>query len=113
MLHGNAADIAVISGKEKASQGKSVYYVPALKTGLAKSQLGNYIHDGDILAIATKKKGLDTSHIGIASWGRDGKLHLLNASQVRKKVVLEPMTLLQYMKKHPTHLGIWVIRPSL
>lgn len=113
MLKDNADDIAAISRKEKSSEGKTVYYVPASKTGLGKAQLGNYIKDGDILAIATKKKGLDTSHIGIASWGKDGKLHLLNASQVRKQVVLEPMTLLKYMGKHPTHLGIWVIHPTL
>ena len=113
MLKGNAEDISTIAQLEKQSKGKTVYYIPANKTGLNKKQLGNYIKDGDILAIATKKAGLDTSHIGIASWSRDGKLHLLNASQVRGKVVLEPMTLLQYMKNHPTHLGIWVIHVNL
>ena len=113
MLKGNKNDISKIASMEKQSNGKVVYYIPAGKTGLNKQRLGNYVKDGDILAIATKKAGLDTSHIGIASWGKDGKLHLLNASQVRKKVVLEPMTLLQYMKKHPTHLGIWVIHPNL
>lgn len=70
------------------------------------------IKDGDILAITTSKKGLDTSHIGIAVWHRDG-LHLLNASQVRCKVVEEPMTLGDYMAKHPTQIGIRVIRVKL
>ncbi len=112
MLKGNTADIATIAAKEKNSKGKTMYYVPAAQTGLSKKYLGLYIKDGDILAIATKKKGLDTTHIGIASWGKDGKLHLLNASQVRGKVVLEPMTLQQYMKKHPTQLGVWVLHPT-
>ena len=113
MLDGNKQDIAIIKDKERKSKGEIVYYIPPTKIGLSKKQLGGYVNDGDILAIATKKKGLDTTHIGIASWGKDGKLHLLNASQVRKKVVLEPMSLQQYMKKHPTQLGIWVIHPEL
>lgn len=113
MLKDKKEDIATIAAMEKQSAGKTVFYIPAGSTGMSYKQLGGYVQEGDILAIATKKKGLDTSHIGIATWGKDGKLHLLNASQVRGKVVVEPMTLLQYMKKHPTHLGIWVIRPNL
>jgi hypothetical protein len=42
-------------------------------------------------------------------WRRDG-LHLLNASQLHHRVVEEPMTLDKYLKKHPTHTGIRIIR---
>jgi hypothetical protein len=69
-----------------------------------------HVKDGDILALVTKKSGLDVSHVGFAEWGKDGKLHLLNASSIHKKVVLEPMTLYQYIQKHPSVLGIRVIR---
>ena len=69
----------------------------------------NAIHDGDIIAIITNKKGLDTTHIGIASWHKDG-LHLLNASSIHKKVIDEPMTLYTYMHKHPVQIGIRVCR---
>ena len=37
-------------------------------------------------------------------------MHLLNASQLHKKVVEEPMTLGQYLSKHPSHTGIRIIR---
>ena len=57
----------------------------------------------------TRKKGLDTSHLGFAVW-KEGRLHLLNASSIHKKVVLEPMTLRQYMQKHPSQLGVRVVR---
>ncbi len=67
------------------------------------------IKTGDIIAILTNKKGLDTSHIGIAVWKKDG-LHLMNASQIHKKVVIEPMLLQNYMKKHPSQIGIRVCR---
>lgn len=112
MLKGNKADIKSIASHEKASAGKVVMYIPANKVGLSSTEL-KYIKDGDIIAIATKKKGLDTSHIGIASWGSDKKLHLLNASSIHKKVVLEPKTMKKYMSEHPSQLGIWVIRPNL
>ena len=95
---------------EKEASGVTVRYIPRDQlNGRKKGALG-IIHDGDILAIVTKKDGLDTSHLGFAKWGKDGKLHLLNASQIHKKVVLEPMTLYQYMSKHPSQLGIRVIR---
>ena len=67
------------------------------------------IHDGDIIAITCKKPGLDIAHLGFAVWKQDG-LHLLNASQLHKKVVEEPMTLYQYLQKHPSHTGIRIIR---
>lgn len=85
-------------------------YIP--KSALGKSNTRNlrrYIKDGDIIAIITSKKGLDTSHIGIAVWHSDG-LHMLNASQIHKKVVEEPMTLHTYMNRHPTQLGIRLCR---
>jgi TonB-dependent SusC/RagA subfamily outer membrane receptor len=37
------------------------------------------------------------------------RLHLLNASQIHKRVVEEPMTLFKYMGKHPSQLGIRVV----
>ena len=67
------------------------------------------IHDGDIIAITCNKPGLDIAHLGFAVWRQDG-LHLLNASQLHKKVVEEPMTLYQYLQKHPSHTGIRIIR---
>lgn len=112
MLKGNKADIAAIADMEKASCGKTMMYIPPRNIGLTAAQLSS-IKTGDILAIATKKQGLDTSHIGIAVWGKDGRLHLLNASQIHKKVILEPMTLKEYMGKHPSQLGVWVLHPSL
>ena len=83
-------------------------YVPLSLLDKGKDVLET-IHDGDILAIVTRKKGLDTSHLGFAVWQK-GCLHLLNASSIHKKVVLEPMTLSEYMKKHPSQLGVrWYV----
>ena len=97
-----------IEATERMLTGREYKYIP--KHSIANTSLfRNTIHDGDIIAILTSKSGLDTSHIGIAVWQDDG-LHLLNASQIHRKVVLEPMLFSDYMKKHPSQTGIRVCR---
>lgn len=98
-----------IRSMERNSNGFDGYYLPEQKTSLTKRELG-VIHNGDIIAIVTTKKGLDYSHLGIAVWGQDGKLHLINASSIHHKVVEEPKTLYQYLKEHPSSIGIRVLR---
>ena len=107
-LKNNPEDVKVIAAQERKLTGQTFSYIPNKQITNSKI-LRQTIHDGDILAIVTNKKGLDISHVGFAEWKSDG-LHLLNASMIHKKVVLEPMTLAQYMKKHPSFLGIRVIR---
>lgn len=99
----------LIAKMEKRASGATIRYIPKERVGDGKDVL-DCIRDGDILAITTNKKGLDISHVGLAVWGKDGKLHLLNASSIHKKVVLESMTLYDYMQKHPSQTGIRVIR---
>ena len=102
----------LIAEMEKRVSGATVRYIPKERVGDSRKVLSD-IRDGDIIAITTNKAGLDVSHVGFAVWGKDGKLHLLNASSIHKKVVLEPMTLYQYMQKHSTQTGIRVIRMQL
>ncbi len=100
--------VSKIRQTEKALTGRTYKYIPKSKLN-DHAALKRHINTGDIIVILTKKPGLDTSHIGIASWYKDGTLHLLNASQIHKKVIDEPMTLYQYMQKHPSQIGIRVI----
>lgn len=93
---------------EKSITGRQMQYIPKAKLNDHRLLRG-IIRDGDIIVIVTNKKGLDTSHIGIAVW-QGATLHLLNASQVHKKVVIEPLTLYRYMQKHPSQIGISVVR---
>lgn len=109
MLKDDPAALRLIAEHERESSGKKVLYLPKSEVGKDSKTIG-FIESGDILVITTSKDGLDCSHVGIAVWGRDGKLHLLNASQIRKKVVVEPMTLFNYMQRHPTQTGIRVVR---
>ena len=108
MLRGQDSLIKVIAQQEKEINGRQYRYIT--KTAIYNNKVTRRtIADGDIIAILTRIPGLDTSHIGIAVWHSDG-LHLLNASQIHKKVVEEPMTLRKYMSKHPKQTGIRIIK---
>ena len=108
MLAANPSDIPGIRKQEEAIEGRRYRYIPQEEL-LNNQCVRNAIHDGDIIAIITNIKGLDTQHIGIAVWHEDG-VHLLNASSIHKRVVEEPMTLQQYLKNHKTMPGIRIVR---
>ena len=112
LKNGGAKVQKLIREYEKASFGKVMYYIPVAQLGKKKDVL-SCIKDGDILAIVTRRQGLDTSHIGIAEWGSDGFLHLLNASKLAKKVILDLRPINKYMATQRLQQGIWVIRPIL
>jgi hypothetical protein len=112
LKNGGAKVQKLIRDYEKASFGKVMYYIPVAQLGKKKDIL-SCIRDGDILAIVTRRQGLDTSHIGIAEWGRDGFLHLLNASKLAKKVILDSRPINKYMATQRLQQGVWVIRPVL
>ena len=100
--------VAEIAQMEQRLTGQKFRFIP--KSGVKDTPaMREAVHDGDIIAITCSKPGLDIAHLGFAVWRNDG-LHLLNASQLHKKVVEEPMTLYQYLQKHPSHTGIRIIR---
>lgn len=100
--------VGLIRQQEKALTGRTYRYIP--KAEVADTQaLHKAVADGDIVAITCNKRGLDIAHVGIAVWHQDG-LHLLNASQLHKKVVEESMTLSDYLSHHPSHTGLRIIR---
>jgi hypothetical protein len=108
MLVNNKPWIQKIAEMEKSLNGTTKKYIPTSE--IKNTQLlRTTIHNGDIIALVTSKQGLDISHLGIAVWHNDG-LHMLNASMIRGKVVEEQRTLYKYMLKHPTNLGLRIIR---
>ena len=100
--------VKVIAEQERTLTGKRYRYIPKSEVR-NNAALRAVVHDGDIIAITCNKPGLDIAHLGFALWRKDG-LHLLNASMIHKKVVIEPMTLDKYLAKHPSHTGIRVVR---
>lgn len=109
MLNRHREWLPAIQAQEKAITGKKYRFIPKSLVGKTDSSLREAVHDGDIIAIVTNKKGLEIAHLGIAIWKKDG-LHMIDASSIAKKVIEESMTLAQYLQRHPSHLGIRVVR---
>lgn len=107
-LDGNEAMQKEIAKYEAEINGRTASYVPKSLLSLGRDKIG-CIRDGDIIALVTSKDGLDISHVGIAAW-KNGKLHLLNASSLQHKVVLDRQSLYDYLKPRGSQLGIRVVR---
>lgn len=78
------------------------------KQNLEEAEPG--IQDGDIAALTTNIKGLDISHVGIMV-KENGRVHLLQASSLAKKVIIDPTPLADYLAPRKSASGIMVIRP--
>ena len=108
-LKANPQFVKVIAAQEKASNGKTYRYIPKTLLNRSEQEL-SCIKTGDIVSLITKKAGLDTSHVGIAVW-QNGKLHLMHASSIYMKVVLDSTTFYDYGQRQTSMLGIRVYRP--
>lgn len=108
MLKDNYAFKEEIRKMERRISGRSYRFIPKSKI-LNTKLLRQTVHNGDIIVILTNKRGLDTQHLGFASWHTDG-LHLINASMIHHKVVEEPKLLFDYLKEHKSMTGIRVVR---
>lgn len=109
-LKNNPQFVKVIAAQEKASNGKTYRYIPKSLLNRSERELAD-VHTGDIVSLITKKTGLDTSHVGIAVW-QDDRLHLMHASSIHMKVVLDPSTFYDYGQRQTSMLGIRVYRPT-
>lgn len=109
MLRRHPEWVSAIAEMERQANGADGKYLPEEATRLSRQQLG-MIQDGDLIAIVTKKDGLDYSHLGLAFWGKDGKLHMMHASTIYKKVVKDPTDLYTYLKRQKSAVGIRVFR---
>lgn len=66
------------------------------------------LKEGDIVALTTNTPGLDVTHMGIIKMV-NGVPHLMHASSKQKKVIIDPLTLADYMRRNRTQ-GIRVLR---
>lgn len=83
---------------------------PYIKTSdLGKKATMAALRDGDIVALVTKMKNLDVTHMGVII-KKDGVPYLLHASSSLGEVVLTTVPLADFMKKNPSLAGIRVFR---
>ncbi len=68
------------------------------------------IKNGDIVAFASAREGLDVAHVGFALW-QGKKLYLLHASSKEGAVVVSKKTLAAYLKSNKSYAGVIIARP--
>ncbi len=100
------ADSANFAGVKNAEVGYRSHRFPYIKPQNVKNA---GIREGDIIAIVTNIKGLDVSHMGIATI-IDGRVHLMHASSKKGEVIIDPLPLQEYLRKNRSATGIRVIR---
>lgn len=99
--------VSEISKVEKSWIDYKMPYIP--KNVLNSSKADLPVEDGDIIALTTNILGLDVLHLGFALW-IDGHLHLLHASSLHGKVIIDTSTIFDYLKNRNKHTGIRVLR---
>lgn len=94
---------AEIKHVEEGYHGHRMGYIKSSNVG------GATLQDGDIVALMSRKEGLDISHIGIVKMQK-GKPHLLHASSTGKQVRIEEKPLTDYLRPQREVAGIRVFR---
>lgn len=82
-------------------------YVPTAQV----SKLLSSLKEGDIVTFVSKRNDLDVQHTGFLTF-RKSNWYLLHASQEARRVCVSDKNLLEYLKSHPSFLGIQVFRPN-
>lgn len=107
-LSQNPNMLRVIAEKEKEINSRKYYLVESNKIKSIEKKLKN----GDIIAIATSKGGLDYSHIGLIYINEQNEARFLHASSKLKRVLIDT-TISEYIKSNSSNIGITVLRPIL
>lgn len=81
------------------------YFIP--KANIKKME--NQIREGDLLLLCSSKTGLDISHEGFAV-RQNGRIHLMHASSLHRKVIISGQPLAEYMAGQRGQSGIMVLR---
>lgn len=81
------------------------FYIP--QNRIAKIE--RLLREGDIIALTSGKRDLDIAHQGFAV-KKNGRIHLLHASSLGKRVVLSGQPLAQYVLSQKGQTGIIVAR---
>ena len=102
----NDSVLTQIKAIEETLSSRPFWYIPKEKIA---NLTPNIVSEGDIIAIVTNIDGLDFSHVGFATF-IDGEIHLLHASSGKKEVVIDSLTLTDYLAKFKRHLGIRILR---
>lgn len=98
--------VAEMATLEDRISARKPFYVPNDRV----AQVEPLLRTGDIVGIATSAAGLDCSHTGLVYVDESRVRRFLNASSVKKEVVLGER-LSEYANKYKKNLGVMIVRP--
>ncbi|MBV6440790.1 MAG: DUF1460 domain-containing protein [Haliscomenobacteraceae bacterium CHB4] len=101
----DAATLRDIQASERRINAHAWYFIPKAKV----AAMEHLIEDGDLIMLTSSRRDLDIAHQGFAV-RQNGRIHLLNASSLAKKVVISRQTLTQYLAAQKGQSGIMVAR---
>lgn len=101
----NAAVRRDLLAAEKRINAHAWHYIPKAKV----AAMEHLIQEGDLIILTSAKRDLDIAHQGFAV-RRNGRIHVLNASSLSKRVVISKQTLPQYLASQKGQSGIMVAR---
>jgi len=81
------------------------FFIPKHKVAAKEG----WIKEGDIIILCSSRRNLDVAHQGFAIV-KNGRIHLLHASSLKKKVIVSSEPLPQYLAKQKGQSGIMVVR---
>ncbi|MCX7737528.1 MAG: DUF1460 domain-containing protein [Candidatus Kapabacteria bacterium] len=108
-LKENKAFIDKIKIIEADINSRNYYYIPKDKV----KEIEPFLRTADIICIATNKKGLDYSHLGLAyieEIRNTKKARFLHSSSKQKKVIIDK-TISEYLNESSSSIGITILRP--
>lgn len=104
-LKADTSLVNIIRKSEDAINKRELFFIPEENIAVVE----NKIENGDLIAITTKIKGLEISHVGIAIHVNN-RLHLIHASSKAKKVVISDIPLAEMLMHSKYQSGIMVAR---
>ena len=108
-LKANAWAVDSLRTIEKEYARYPTYYIGKEHLALPPEELP--IRNGDIVALVTTIEGLDVTHLGFAVW-KGNTLHLMHASMKHGRVVIDELSLHEYLKGRKSCPGVRVVRLS-
>ncbi len=105
-LKENPALVKTMQGIEQRINATKHWIVPKDNV----SAIEQYLQNGDIVAIATSKAGLDYAHTGLIAVSEDGVRHFLHASSAKKQVTFDS-SISSYLQTVSSDTGISIARP--
>lgn len=98
-LYPALADSTEYARIKNAEIGYRNHRYPFIKASHLNKAVAEKLQDGDVIAITTKTPGLDVTHMGIIV-KKNGTPYLLHASSRQGKVIIDDLSLAEYLKKN-------------